>query len=91
MKMSSLLIPAALTALLLGCAQKPDEPVVDPPAPVDGPVATGYTTSSKERFSESTLSLGKPEDVHFYKVERSGETFQEVDGVGLAITPATCC
>ena len=90
MKMSSLLIPAALTALLLGCAQKPDEPVVDPPAPVDGPVATVYTTSAKERFAESTLPLGKPEDVHFYKVERSGETFQEVDGFGLAITQASC-
>ena len=90
MKMSSLLIPAALTAFLLGCAQKPDEPVVDPPAPVDGPVATVYTTSAKERFAESTLPLGKPEDVHFYKVERSGETFQEVDGFGLAITQASC-
>ena len=91
MKMSSLLIHAAFAALLLSCGQKPDEPVVDPPAPVDGPVATVYTTSSKERFSESTLSLGKPEDVHFYKVERSGETFQEVDGFGLAITQASCC
>ena len=90
MKMLPLLFPAALSALLLGCGQKPDEPVVDPPAPVDGPVATAYTTSSKERFVESTLPLGKPEDVHFYKVERSGETFQEVDGFGLAITQASC-
>ena len=53
-------------------------------------IATVYTTSAKERFAESTLPLGKPEDVHFYKVERSGETFQEVDGFGLAITQASC-
>ena len=89
MKMSSLLY-AAFAALLFSCGEKPDEPVVDPPAPVDGPVATVYTTSSKERFTESTLPLEKPEDVHFYKVERSGETFQEVDGFGLAITQASC-
>ena len=90
MKMSAILFPAAMAALLFSCGQKPDEPVVIPPGPADGPVATVYTTSSKERFAESTLPLGKPEDVHFYKVERSGETFQEVDGFGLAITQASC-
>ena len=90
MKMSSILLSAAFAALLSSCGQKPDGPVVNPPVPVDGPVATMYTTSSKERFAESTLPLGKPEDVHFYKVERSGETFQEVDGFGLAITQASC-
>ena len=68
------MLPLMFTAaLLLGCDRKP----VDNPEPPDGPVATVYTTSVfKERFAESTLSLGKPEDVHFYKVERSGETFQ---------------
>ena len=90
MKMSSFLFSAAFAALLFSCDQKPDGPVVIPPVPADGPVATVYTTSSKERFTESTLPLGKPEDVHFYKVERSGETFQEVDGFGLAITQASC-
>ncbi|MBR5256608.1 MAG: glycoside hydrolase family 30 protein [Bacteroidales bacterium] len=87
MKMLPLMLSAAL---LLGCDRKPvDNP--EPPVPVDGPVATVYTTSvAKERFAESTLPLGKPEDVHFYKVERSGETFQEVDGFGLAITQASC-
>ena len=84
------MFPSILTfALLVACHQ---EPVVEPEPPVtpDGPVATVYTTSAKERFAESTLPLGKPEDVHFYKVERSGETFQEVDGFGLAITQASC-
>ena len=87
MKMLPLMLSAAL---LLGCDRKPvDNP--EPPVIVDGPVATVYTTSvAKERFTESTLPLGKPEDVHFYKVERSGETFQEVDGFGLAITQASC-
>ena len=89
--MFPLILPMA-AALLAGCGEKPsvepDPPV--PPAPA-GPVATVYTTSvAGERFSESTLPLGKPEDVHFYKVERSGETFQEVDGFGLAITQASC-
>ena len=78
-------------ALLLGCRQEPvtPEPPVTPTP--DGPVATVYTTSvAGDRLSESTITLGKPEDVHFYKVERSGETFQEVDGFGLAITQASC-
>ena len=85
------MLPLMLSAaMLLGCDRKPvDNP--EPPVTVDGPVATVYTTSvAKERFAESTLPLGKPEDVHFYKVERSGEMFQEVDGFGLAITQASC-
>ena len=85
-----MLPPILFLALLLGCNQGP---VVNPEPPVtpDGPVATVYTTSvAGKRFDESTILLGKPEDVHFYKVERSGETFQEVDGFGLAITQASC-
>ena len=87
------MLPSILSfALLVACHQ---EPVVEPEPPVtptpDGPVATVYTTSvAGDRLSESTITLGKPEDVHFYKVERSGETFQEVDGFGLAITQASC-
>ena len=45
MKMSSLLIPAAFAALLLSCGEKPDVPIVDPPAPADGPVAIGAERS----------------------------------------------
>ena len=92
MKMIPLFFTVA-AALAVGCGQKPDvEP--DPPVPPvtpEGPVAIVYTTSvAGERFSESTLKLGKPEDAVFYKVQRSGETFQEVDGFGLAITQASC-
>lgn len=91
MKMFPLILSFA-AALLAGCGEKPN---VDPEPPVppvpDGPVATVYTTSvAGKRFDESTITLKKPDDVHFYKVERSGETFQEVDGFGLAITQASC-
>lgn len=83
------LILSFAAVLLAGCGEKPTvDP--EPPAP-DGPVATVYTTSvAGKRFDESAITLKKPEDVHFYKVERSGETFQEVDGFGLAITQASC-
>ena len=86
-----MILPILSAALLLGCRQEP--PVTPEPSDPssDGPVATVYTTSvAGELFTERTLPLGKPEDVHFYKVERSGETFQEVDGFGLAITQASC-
>ena len=86
------LILSFAAALFAGCGEKPN---VDPEPPVppvpDGPGATVYTTSvAGKRFDESTITLKKPDDVHFYKVERSGETFQEVDGFGLAITQASC-
>lgn len=87
MKMFPLILSVAL---LPGCNQEP-EIGPEPPVTPDCPVATVYTTSvAGKRFDESTITLGKPEDVHFYKVERSGETFQEVDGFGLAITQASC-
>ena len=91
MKMFPLILSFA-AALFAGCGEKPN---VDPEPPVppvpDGPVATVYTTSvAGKRFDESSIALKKPDDVHFYKVERSGETFQEVDGFGLAITQASC-
>jgi glucosylceramidase len=91
MKMFPLILSFA-AALFAGCGEKPN---VDPEPPVppvpDSPVATVYTTSvAGKRFDESTITLKKPDDVHFYKVERSGETFQEVDGFGLAITQASC-
>ena len=90
MKMSPLILSFA-AALLTGCGEKPDvDPAPVPPAP-DGSVATVYTTSvAGKRLDESTIALKKPDDVHFYKVERSGETFQEVDGFGLAVTQASC-
>jgi glucosylceramidase len=88
MKMFHFAFPLLLAVLLPGCQQQPQPSMPEVP---DGPVATVYTTSvSGERFSESTLPLGKPEDVHFYKVERDGNTFQTVEGFGLAITQASC-
>ena len=84
--MFHLVLPLAV-ALLLGCQQTPLPDDTDP----DVPVATVYTTSvAGERFAQSIVSLGKPEDVHFYKVELDGNVFQSVDGFGLAITQASC-
>ena len=90
MKMSPLILSFA-AALFTGCGEKPNvDPAPAPPAP-DGSVATVYTTSvAGKRLDESTITLKKPDDVHFYKVERSGESFQEVDGFGLAVTQASC-
>ena len=53
--------------------------------------AKAYTTSTGgQMMKESQIRLGKPEDVHSYKVSLNGETFQSVDGFGMAITHATC-
>jgi glucosylceramidase len=80
----------ATSMALLSCQVKADDPSGDPEV-VTGPSATVYTTSvAGERMTESQLVLGKPEDALFYKVELTGETFQEVDGFGLAITQASC-
>jgi len=80
----------ALPCLLFACGADKKEPAAGPDVPAV-PEATVYTTSvSGSRFAESKLPLKAPEDVNFYKVELSGETFQEVDGFGLAITQASC-
>ena len=93
MKAMHLLYPA-LTALLLCCSgSKPDpDPGPQPPAPpVEVKQATVYTTTiTGSRFSSSTVNLGKAEEVNFYKVERTGDSFQAVDGFGVAITQASC-
>ena len=53
--------------------------------------ATVYTTSvAGKRMTESSIALGSPEDVHSYKVELNGESYQSVDGFGFAITHASC-
>ncbi len=53
--------------------------------------ATAYTTSvSGLRFEQSRVRLMKPGDAAAYRVTLTGETFQSVDGFGLAITQASC-
>ncbi|MBO4475269.1 MAG: glucosylceramidase [Bacteroidales bacterium] len=65
------------------------EPVPEPPEEVEG--ATVYTTTaSGTLFRESKIAFGAPEDVHFYKLTRTDESFQSVDGFGFAITQASC-
>ncbi|MBO6096617.1 MAG: glucosylceramidase, partial [Bacteroidales bacterium] len=61
------------------------------PTPSEKSYAQVYTTSvSGARMEPSQLVLGKPEDAIFYKVALTGESFQSVDGFGLAITQASC-
>ena len=85
-----LLILTAVPLVVLCCQKKPSDQPSDEPA-VTGPVATVYTTTTTgKRMEVSTVALGKPEDIHNYKAQLSGETFQAVDGFGFAITHAAC-
>ncbi len=85
-----------LTLLCLGC-KSPSDPSPSIPDPVtpggNGETrltATAYTTTvGGKEFSESEITLGKPEDVNFYKVTLDGESYQTVDGFGFAITQAS--
>ena len=46
----------------------------------DGPSATVYTTSvSGKRFEKSSITLGKPEEVHTNLTTLSGESFHRAD------------
>ena len=72
------------------------EPSIDPGPPgpgpePEGPVATVYVTDvAGKRMEAGTVKMGKPADAIFYKATLSGETFQQVDGFGFAITHASC-
>jgi len=91
--MPLLRIIASLLLLLAGMACRKGAEEAQEPAvvPSDGPEATVYTTTvAGARFAKSTVTAGKAEDVNFYKVERTAQTFQTVDGFGLAITQASC-
>ena len=58
---------------------------------VDKPSATIYTTSTAgKRMEKTTVTLGKPEDVHSNSLSLNGESFQTVDGFGFAVTQASC-
>ena len=61
------------------------------PEPAEKSYAQVYTTSvAGARMTPSQVTLGAPSDVNFYKVSLSGESYQTVDGFGLAITQASC-
>ena len=85
-----------LTLLLAGCGAKPadDSGKTDPVVPSDEGnklSATVYTTTTAgSRMAESKITLGKAEEVNFYKVTPDGKTYQTVDGFGFAITQASC-
>ena len=85
------LIFAACIFAACACGGNAPEPETNPGGQETDPHATVYTTTlAGKRMAESTIRLGKPDDVHSYTAELTGEVFQEVDGFGFAITHATC-
>ena len=92
MKYRILFFICCLTAALFSCQAAPGENEDTPPAPpAESAKAQVYTTSvAGARMEPSQITLGKPEDVNFYKVTLNGERYQSVDGFGLAVTQASC-
>ena len=92
MKYRILFLIGGLTAALFSCQAAPGENEDTPPAPpAESAKAQVYTTSvAGARMEPSQITLGKPEDVNFYKVTLNGESYQSVDGFGLAVTQASC-
>lgn len=91
--MSITRLTATVLLLLAGLSCKRGSEVEPEPAilPDKMPEATVFTTSTAgARFDKSTVTLKKAEEVNFYKVQRTAETFQTVDGFGMAITQASC-
>lgn len=73
-----------------GPAPTPDPtPVVDP-VEVEG--ATVYTTTfdKSKAFTKSTVAFGKAATMSPNVVRLTDETFQSIDGFGLAVTQASC-
>ena len=78
-------------AAAFSCQDPETDPVTPVPPEPEGPSATVYVTDvSGKLMEEGTVKLGKPADAIFYKATLSGETFQQVDGFGFAITHASC-
>ena len=85
-----LLCELLLLTLLTACHTTEPEPP-GPDVPDNGEKATVYTTTaSGTLFQESYITLRDREEAHFYKVQLSGESFQSIDGFGLAVTQASC-
>ena len=81
-----------LLSLLMGLSACSGSSAPAPdPDPVMKPFAMVYTTSvAGARMAPSQITLGAPSDVNFYKVNLNGESYQTVDGFGMAITQASC-
>ena len=83
------LLTACLAAACQSCGKQPQ---AGPSGEGDGPVAEVYTTSADgSRLMEpGPVRLIKQEEAVFYRITLNGETFQSVDGFGLAVTQASC-
>ena len=69
----------------------PDPPTPDPPAPEVFDATVWTTTFDKSRdFEKTGVTFGKAATMSPNVVRFTDETFQTVDGFGLAITQASC-
>ena len=87
------LLVLSLLCVLVSCQAKTPDDYFGPDQedPSETAYANVFTTSTSGlMMSGSKIAMGKPDDVHFYKVNLTGEVFQSVDGFGMAITQATC-
>ena len=83
-----LLLTACMAAACQGCGKQPQSHLSDGTEPV----AEVWTTSADgSRLLEAgSVRLMKPGDASFNRITLTGESFQTVDGFGLAITQASC-
>lgn len=92
----TLLCALVLCSCACGSKDNPANPGEDP-TPVPGPEqqvadATIYTTTfdRAQTFAKSTVAFGKAATMSPNVVRFTDETFQSIDGFGLAITQASC-
>jgi len=70
-----------------GCTQGQADP---DPAPAAEALVWTTTADGGRQMNAGTVRLMKPADASFNRITLSGETFQSVDGFGMAITQASC-
>lgn len=71
--------------------KKGESPQPEPQEPLDKRALAYVTTADKSRlFDEEVLKLGKKATMSPYAIRFSGQTYQEVDGFGAAVTVSSC-
>ncbi|MBO7643543.1 MAG: glucosylceramidase [Bacteroidales bacterium] len=98
MKKLTLLLFATMLACC-SCEEKnptpgpdvPDTPDVPTPTEETGDATIWTTTFDKSRdFAKSTVKFGKKNSMSPYVVNFTDDTYQTIDGFGLAVTQASC-